>query len=162
MDNTQILKEVLVQIFGFLVVFFILKRFAWSAILGGIDERRRKIEGAFSDIEKEKRKIENLEKEYRAKFEHIEEAARVKIQEASVIGQGLARDIQERARQDAEKLVERAKIEIEQDLAKAKISMRDDLVSISSLIAERILREKIDEKEQGKLVDRFLSEIGKS
>lgn len=162
MENNQILKEVLVQIFGFLVVFFILKRFAWSSILGGIDERRRKIEGAFSDIEKGKLKIENLEKEYRARLEQIEETARVKIQEAAVIGQGLARDIQEKARQDSERLVERAKSEIEQDLAKAKISMRNDLVAVSSLIAERILREKIDEKEQGKLVDRFLNEIGKS
>ncbi|MBI3251908.1 MAG: F0F1 ATP synthase subunit B [Candidatus Omnitrophica bacterium] len=162
MENGKILSEILVQVFGFLVVFWVLKRFAWKGLLGGIDARRKSIEEAFARLESEQRKVESLEKEVRSRLERIEQEARAKIQEAAAQGAGLARDIQDRARADAQKMVERAQSEIEQDLAKAKISMRNDLVTISSLIAERILREKIDEKEQGRLVDRFLSEVGKS
>ena len=67
--------------------------------------------------------------------------------------------IQDKARQDSQKLVDRAKAEIEQDITKARLSMRDDIVEISSLITEKVLREKLDAKEQEKLVDKFLKEL---
>ena|SRR3989338_6339327 len=156
-----ILSEVIVQLLGFGIVFFVLKKLAWSKLLGAVDDRRKAIEHAFADIEKRKVSMEALEKEYRAKLDKIELEARVKIQEAAAIGQTLARDIQEKARQDSEKLLGRAHAEIEQDIAKARIQLRQEFVSVSTLIAERILKEKLDEKAHAKLVERFLDEIGK-
>ena len=105
--------------------------------------------------------ISLLEKEYKQKLENIEQEARQKIQEAANLGTTLARDIQERARIDAQKMIDRAQAEIEQDLAKAKLTLRDQIVEISSLITEKILKEKIDHKEHTRLVDQFISEIEK-
>ena len=102
-----------------------------------------------------------LEKEYRNRLEHIEQEARGKIQEAANVGLALAKDIQEKARQDAQKLIDRAQSEIEQDIAKAKLSFRDDLVELSSLMTEKILSEKIDAREHEKLVDRFIKDLEK-
>ena len=161
MDNSHILKEVLVQIFGFVIVFFILKKLAWKNLLGMIDQRRGKIEAGFQDIENQKKSLAQLEKDYRARIENIEQEARVKIQDAANVGMGLARDIQEKARQDAQKMIDRAHAEIQQDIAKARVSMRADLVELSSLISEKIIREKLDAKEHDKLVDQFLKEIQK-
>ena len=55
MENSHIIKEVIVQIIGFLVVFFVLKKLAWGKLLGAIDARRKNIEDSFSDIEKQKK-----------------------------------------------------------------------------------------------------------
>ena len=159
MENGQILKEIAVQILGFGVVFLVLRKFAWKGLLGAIDRRRQKIEDEFSDLAKKKQDLESLEKEYRAKLEHIEEAARVKIQEASNVGLALAKDIQEKARVDSEKLIARAKAEIEQDVAKAKLSMRDGIVEISTMIAEKVLKEKISAQDHERLVQDFLKEL---
>ena len=161
MENVQILKEIAVQILGFAVVFLILKKLAWSSLLGAIDARRKSIEDAFADIEKKKADLEAIEKSYRDKLDKIEEAARVKIQEASHIGVELARDIQEKARIEAEKMIERAKAEIGQDIAKARLSMRHELVELSGLMTEKIIREKLDAKEHERLVDQFLKEMEK-
>ena len=95
------------------------------------------------------------------KLETIEEQARLKIQEAAGQGAELAKDIQERARQDAEKLLSRARAELEQDLAKARLVMRDQIVELSGLMTEKILRETLDAKDHAKLVDRFLKELEK-
>ena len=162
MENINILKEVAVQIFGFAVVFFILKKFAWKGLLGAIDERRHKIEASFGDIENQKKSLAGLEKDYRARLDNIEEAGRVKIQEAANVGVALARDIQDKARQDAQKMIDRAHVEITQDIAKARVSMRSDLVELSALITEKIIREKLDASEHDKLVDRFLKELQKA
>ena len=151
MDNSPILKEIIVQILGFGVVFFILKKFAWSNLLGAIDARRRKIEDEFHAIDKQKKALEELEKDYKNRLEHIEQEARVKIQEAANVGVALARDIQEKARADAQKMIDRAEAEIAQDLAKARITMRNDVVSISSMIAEKVIHEKLDAKDHEKI-----------
>ncbi len=155
------LPEMATQLLGFLIVFVILKKFAFGSILGAIDARRHKIEQEFSDIEKRKQGLEQLEKEYRGRLEHIEQEAREKIQEASKIGQNLAKDIQESARLDAKRLFERTQADIEQEIAKGRLSLRNEIIEISTLMTEKILREKLDEREHGKLVDKFLKELEK-
>jgi F-type H+-transporting ATPase subunit b len=161
MDNSHIIKEILVQIIGFVVVFLVLRKFAWKGLLGAIDARRQKIEDEFRAIEDQKKSLEKLEKEYKQRLETIEETAREKIQEASNIGMTLAKDIQEKARQDAQKLYDRTKAEIDQDIVKARLSLRNDIVEISSLMTEKILREKLDTREHENLVDKFIKELEK-
>ncbi len=138
-----------------------LKKFAWKGLLGAIDERRHKIEAEFKGIEEHKASLAKLEKDYRARLENIEQEGRVKIQEAANVGVALARDIQDKARQDAQKIIDRAQGEISQDIAKAKITMRTELVELSSLIAEKIIREKLDAKEHDKLVGQFMKDLEK-
>ncbi len=161
--NLQVLRdalpEIVTQLLGFLIVFYILKRFAFASILGMIDARRQKIAREFEAIEDEKKKLDGLEKEYKKELEHIEQVARAKIQEAANVGLALARDIQEKARADAQQTVERAKDEIDQELKKARLSMRDQIVDLSALMTERIIQEKLEPKDHQRLVDKFIKEI---
>ena len=163
--NTQViidaLPEMVTQLLGFLIVFFILKKFAFASILGIIDARRKTIEDEFAGLEQKKKELEGLDKEYRARLEHIEQEARERIQEASKIGMELAKDIQDKARQDTQKLFDRTKAEIEQDIVKARLSMRNEIVEISSLMTEKIIREKLDAREHEKMVDKFIKELEK-
>lgn len=161
MENIAILKEIAVQIIGFAVVFLVLKKLAWGNLLGAIDARRHKIEQGFVDIENQKKRLDELEADYKKRLERIEADARIRIQEAANVGAVVARDINEKARQDAEKMVERAKSEIAQDIAKARLGMRDQLVELSALMTEKIVRQKLDAKEHEKLVDQFIKELEK-
>jgi F-type H+-transporting ATPase subunit b len=161
MGNREILSQIIVQVLGFGVVFLILKNFAWGKLLGAIDARRKKIEDGFLEIEKQKKDLDDLEKDYRKRLEHIEQEARAKIQEASQVGLQLARDIQDKARGESQKMIERAKDEIEQDLAQAKLKIRDEVVGLSSLMTEKIIRQKLNESEHKKLVEQFIKDMEK-
>jgi F-type H+-transporting ATPase subunit b len=161
MDNKQILSEIVVQILGFLLVFWLLRAFAWKRLLEMIDARRKKIEDAFGDIEKRKQGLESLEKDYRGRLEHIEQEARAKIQEAGKQGMSLAKDIQDKAREEAHGMVERAKEEISREIVQARTSMRNEIVEISSLMTEKVLKEKLDAAAHQKLVDQFIREVEK-
>ena len=151
----------LTQLFGFLIVFFILKRFAFGPVLGIVDARRKKIEDEFAGIEKKKHDIEALEKDYRTRLDKIEQEAREKIQEAAKTGQLLAKDIQEAARVDSKKLFERTQSDIAQEITKGRVAMRNEIVEISSMIAEKILREKLTAQEHEKMIDKFIKELKK-
>ena len=161
MDNRQIFSAIVVQILGFFAVFFILKSLAWTKLLGAIDARRQKIADEFEKIESQKKGLADLEREYRLKLEHIDQEARAKIHEAASTGLALAKELQEKARQESKLMIERARAEIEQDLAKAKLQYRDQIVEISGLMAEKVLREKIDAREHAKLVDQFIQDLEK-
>lgn len=164
MDTQVILNalpEILTQLLAFLIVFLILKAFAFKPVLAMIDQRRKKIEDEFSGLEQKKLGLEELEKEYRLKLEKIEDQARLRIQEAASVGIALARDIQDKARQDAQKMIDRSHAEINQDIAKARLTMRGELVELSALISEKIIRERLDAKEHEKLVDQFLKDLQK-
>ena len=153
------IPEMATQLLGFLIVFFILKKFAFASILGAIDARRSKIENEFADIEKKKKGLEELEKDYRLRLDKIEQEAREKIQDASKIGQNLAKDIQDAARLDAKRLFERTQADIEQEIAKGRLSLRNEIVEIATMMTEKVLREKLDAREQEKMVDKFLKEL---
>lgn len=155
------LPEIVTQLLGFLIVFFILKKYAFGAILGMIDARRQHIEKEIDAAEKKRHDMEILEKDYRERLENIEREARGRIQDASRIGQELAKDIQESARLEAKRIYERSKMDIEQEIAKGRITMRNEIVEISSLLTEKVLREKLDAKEHEKMVDKFIKELEK-
>ncbi len=161
MENMNIFKEILVQIIGFGIVFFVLKKLAWKNLLGMIDLRREKIAAEFQAIEDRKKSLDDLEKEYRSRLNNIEQEAREKIQEAANAGNLLARDIQEKAHADAQKVIERAQAEIAQDIAKARQTFRIELVELSAMITEKVIHEKLDAKEHEKLVDQFLKDLQK-
>ncbi len=161
MDNKQILSEIIVQILGFGLVFLILKHFAWGKLLGAIDARRKKISDEFHEIDRQKKNLEDLEKDYRKKLENIEQEARVKIQEGSAAGLSLARDIQEKARLESQKLIDRARGEIDRDLAQARLQVRDEVVQLSGLMTEKIIHQKLNEAEHKKLVEQFIKEMEK-
>jgi F-type H+-transporting ATPase subunit b len=159
MNNSAIIKEIIVQILGFGIVFLVLRKFAWKNLLGSIDLRRQKIEDEFAGISKTKFELENLEKEYRARLAHIEEEARLKMHEAANLGLVMAKDIQEKARHDSENLIARAKAEIDHDLSQAKLKIRDEIVEVASMISEKVLKEKLSAKDHERLVADFLKEM---
>ena len=155
------LPEMVTQLLGFLIVFFILKKFAFKSILDIIDARRKHVEDELAGLDQQKKELENSEKEYKRRIENIEREAREKILEAAKIGQGLAKDILEQARLDSTRLLDRTKADIEQEIAKARVTMRNEIVEISSLMTEKVLREKLDAREHEKLVDKFIKELEK-
>lgn len=157
----QALPEMVTQLLGFLIVFVILKKFAFGPILAAIDARRQKIGEEFQGIEKKKRELEDLEKEYKRRIDRIEEEARQKIQEAAEIGKTLAKEVQDQAIADARRMVERAKAEIAHDIAQARLLLRDEIVGLSGLMTEKIIKHKLDAKEHERLVDQFIKEIEK-
>ncbi len=155
------LTEVLVQLIAFLIVFFTLKKFAWKPILAIIQSRRERFESEWGGIEKSKREVAALEKDYLAHLQKIEEEARSKMQEAVQEGRRLAREIQEKARMESQTSFEKAKANIELEVQKARLTFRQEIAALSIRVAEKILTEKMDGSQQEKKALEILGELEK-
>jgi F-type H+-transporting ATPase subunit b len=156
------LSEVFVQLVAFLIVFGVLKKFAWKPLLAIIQSRRERFESEWGGIEKTKQEVAALQKDYQAHLQKIEEEARAKMQEAILEGRRLAREIQEKARLESQASFEKAKANIELEVQKAKISLRDEVANLSIRVAEKILTEKMDSASQEKKALEILGELEKT
>ncbi len=154
------IKLVLTQILGFLVMVWILGRFAWGPIVAGLEARRQKIADEFADAERRRQEAEQLKAKYDQDLRGIEAQARQRLQEAVAEGQKVAGEIKAQAHADAQARMQRAEEEILRQREKEKELVKDKIVDLSILTAEKILRAKLDDPAQRRLAAEFIDEVG--
>jgi F-type H+-transporting ATPase subunit b len=151
--------QIVTQIIGFLIAVFLLKKFAWKPLLSILEERRTKIKSEFDNIDKEKEKVADLLSDYQTKLKEIDSLARVKIQEAAREGQKVANEIKENARKESKDILTKGREEIQRDVDKAKVQLKNDLVNMTMRVAEKLIRERLDEEKDRKLIAEFIDSV---
>lgn len=152
-------RIIVIQIIGFFVLFFLLKKFLFGKIADIISFRQKDIEDTYRKIEEEKKNIEKLQQEYKMHLEHIQEEAQQKIQEAIKEGKALKAQIIEEARQDAKKISEKTKREIEIEKDKAFFELKNQISNFVILATQKIIGEVIDEEKHKDLISKFIDNL---
>lgn len=147
------LSQILTQMLAFLIMLWVMKKFAWKPILAILDERKAKIAQEFDDIHSQKNKIEQLSKEYQQKLSEIETLARDKVKEGIDEGLKIANSIEDDARQEAKIILEKAKANVTKEIAKAKIQLKSDIVNLTIAATKKLIHENFDSEKQKKLID---------
>jgi len=150
---------VLTQVLGFLILLWVLRVFAWGPLIGLLEERRRKIAGEFEEAERRKADAEALKVRYELDLKGIETQARQRLLEAVTEGQRVAAEIRTQAHADAAARLARADEEIVHDQEKAREVLKQQVAVLSIRTAEKILRQKLDDPAQRRLVERFIDEV---
>ncbi|MDI6783622.1 MAG: F0F1 ATP synthase subunit B [bacterium] len=152
-------SQILTQIIGFLLLLWLLKKFAWKPILQLLEARRAKIVSEFVQIDQTKQEIAKLRQEYEQQLKTIDAQARQKILEAIQEGQKIAGEIHGKARDDARQIVEKAKQNIELEIAKAKVELRNEIVKLTLQATEKMLNEKLDDQKHRELIVQYLNSL---
>jgi F-type H+-transporting ATPase subunit b len=153
------LDVLITQIVGFLIVLWILKRYAWKPVLGMLEARRQRIADEIAASERLRKEAEGLKAEFENQLRTIENQARQRIQEAVAEGQKVAEEIRATAQNEARMTAERARANIELELKKARVEFRNEVVTLALGAAERLLKERLDPKEHGRIVEQFLDDV---
>ncbi|MBI1952854.1 MAG: F0F1 ATP synthase subunit B [Candidatus Omnitrophica bacterium] len=155
----QILAQFVVNILAFLLLWAILKRFAWGSLLALIDERRARIASEFQTIDRAKEELEKLKLQYQEHLTKIEEEARGKIQQAIGEGRAIAMEIEEEARTHARATLEKAKESVALEVAKARIELKEQVVDLAIQLTHKVLKEHLDEETDRRMIEAFIQEI---
>lgn len=149
-------KLFLAQIINFVLLLFILKRFAYKPILSLMDERSKKIEKGLQDAETaEKRLTESLARE-----KEIIAAAREEAQALLEKTQDLAkkRDAQllSQTKGKLDKMIAEADAHLHENQKKLLREAKAELAGVVLVTLEKVLQEKVDEKKDEALIERAL------
>ena len=147
------------HVIGFVIVFWLLRRFAWGRILGFLDQRRERIVSEFDAIEQQRTEVAGLRQKYESHLRNIDVEARQKIQEAIGEGNAAAARIQERAQEERRQRLVRAEEEVRLIEENAKETLRRRTVDLVLLATEKAVQEQLDVPRHERLVNRFLDDL---
>lgn len=153
------IKEVVVQIINFLLLFFLLRIFAWKRLLGFLDGRKAKIAAEFKQIEDTKVELAKLKSEYEVKLNSADKQAREKIEEALDQGKKAVVEIKKSAYLESQKIMDTAREDIKYELSKAKEELKVRMVDLTMQATEALIQDKLSEEQDSKLVKDFLDKL---
>ena len=143
----------------FLVLLFILGKFAWPAILTAVKARNESIRFALDAANKAKEEMAQLKADNEKILAEAKAERDLLLKEAKQVKDMLIADAKEKAAEEAKKIVQSAREAIRTEKAAALNEMKEQMANISVDIAEKILRVKLGEsKAQKELVDKLINE----
>ncbi len=149
-------QQIATQIVGFLILLWLLRRYAWGQILSLLDQRRLDIATKFQKIEREKEEIARLQASYSAKMAEIEHQAKLRIEEAVVQGEHRAREIAEEARGEAQRILEKAKGDIDREVAAARFMLKEEIITLAISAAQQVVEQEMNaERDRAYLIERL-------
>lgn len=143
----------------FLALLAILWRFAWGPILSAVESREEGIQSAIDEATARNAEAERLLAEHRQQLADARRQANELIAEGKTAGEKVRKEIEEKAREEAQALIERARAEIERERDAALDALRKESVELALAVASRLLEEKLDASKDRELVERYLAEL---
>lgn len=148
------------QTIAFLVLLFILGKFAWKPVLKSIGERERSIESALDAAEKAKQEMARLTSENDQLLKEARAERDLILSEAKDLKEQILRDAKEQANEEGAKMLERARMEIEHQKTLALAEVKNQVSSLALDIARKVLHKEYQSKDnQEALVDELLKDI---
>ncbi|SFC32152.1 F-type H+-transporting ATPase subunit b [Parapedobacter composti] len=145
---------------AFLLLLFLLRKFAWKPIMEAIGEREKSIEDALTSAEKAKAEMARLTNEN----EQLLKAARAErdiiLKEAKELKDQIVADAKTLAQAEGAKLIEQARKEIDDQKKRALAEVKNQVSSLSLDIARKVLQKEFeDENKQEALVADLLKDV---
>lgn len=148
------------MLLAFLVVFFVLAKYGFPAIVNMVDERKKYIDDSLRKAHEASERLENIKQEGEAILQEAREKQAQMLKEAAETRDAIVENAQEKAREEGARLLTEAKAEIEQQKQAAIADIRKQVATLSVEIAEKVLREKLQsDQAQMDLIDRMLDDV---
>ena len=151
---------ILWQLIVFLLLLFLLAKFAWKPIIGALKEREQSIQDSLETAERARMEMQQL----KADNEQLLKETREERDKILREGRALANQLQDEAREEAKKSADqiisdaRAVIQVEKQAALKEVKIQ--VANFSLEIAEKLIRKNLaDDKNQKALVNDFLKEL---
>jgi len=147
------------QLFIFIGLVFLLKKFAWKPILTAVNEREEGIRSALLSAENAKKEMQNLQADNQRILQEARMERDTMLKEAREMKEKMIADSKNEAQAAGQKMIEQAKAAIESEKNAAMAELKSQVSSLSLDIAEKLLRDELSNKDsQVKLVEKMLGD----
>ena len=143
----------------FVILFWILKKFAWGPILEALEKREKTIRDSLDEASRSREEAQKLFEEYNKKLEKAGADAQKVLEEGRAMSENMKKEIVSRAREEAEEIVTRGKNEIELEREKAISEIRKHAVDLSLNAASKIVRKSLTDEDHKRIALEAIQDI---
>ena len=131
---------------AFLIVFFLLKKFAWPAIIKGLQDREDNINSSIATAEKIKLEMAQFKNDHEALLTKAREERSLMLKEAKDIKEKMINDAKEQAKEAASKIVADAQASIHQQKMAAITDLKNQVGKLVIEVSEKVLRRELNNR----------------
>lgn len=153
------LSTLIIQMIGFFILFFVLKKYVFGMIGQAIEDRKRDIRDRMDGLNADRTELDSLHEAARQRLEEIEAEARERVQAAVDQANEERSRILTQTQQDADRELEKARSTIQREKEHALAELRTQVGDLAVEIAGRVLNTALGEPEHRKVVDEFIEQL---
>jgi len=144
----------------FLILFVVLRKYAWGPMMEGLENREKNIRGELESAQKANADAQALRADFERQIKEAQQKVRDMIDEARKNGEQLKTDLvnQGTAAIQAEK--ERARRELETEAEQERVKLFQQVTHLASLVSAKAVRRQLTIEDQHRLVDEALNDLG--
>lgn len=128
---------------AFLIVFFILKKFAWKPILNTLNEREKNIADSIATAEKVKIEMAQMKNDNEALMQQAREERAAMLKEAKEMKDRIVNEAKEQAKVEAGKIMADAQATIEQQKNAALTDVKNSIGNMVIEVTEKVIRREL-------------------
>ena len=149
-------------IITFLVLLFLLHRFAWKPLLGMLAEREDTIRKSLDDAEKTTVELERLQRESKEIIVEARVEAQSIIAESRSQAEKVKGEIIQEAKSQAHSILQAAEKQIQSEKDQAISEIRDEVVNLTLMMASKLIKQNLTEETNKALIEESLQKIESS
>ena len=148
------------QIINFFLLLFIVKKYFKEPISKIMNKRKEKIETELVAATKNREESEHLLKEAETQINSSRKEASEIIKNAQRKAEEEAHLLIKEARDNRENIIKATELEVEKIKSDTKTELSNEVKALAAELAEKIINERIDSKQEDSLIDKFIEEVG--
>lgn len=154
------IPQMIVTLINLLILFWIVKHFAFDRVNKVLKERKNLIEDTIGKADEDLEKARILKLQNEREISSAREEGKEIVTQYKAKADEVYKEIVEDARREAGAIIEKSKVEINRERTKAKEEVKTQAVELAVFLAEKALGDSIDEKQHRKLIDDYISKVG--
>ena len=142
---------------AFLIVFFILKKFAWGPILKTLGERERGIADSIAAADRVKAEMATMQSENEKLMQTAREERAQMLREAKQMSEQMLAKAKEEQRIVTDKMIADAQQQINQQKMAALTDVKNQIGALAVEVSEKVLRTKLSSEDAQNAYNELLS-----
>ncbi len=145
---------------AFLVVFVVLAKFGFPAIIGMVEKRKNFIDESLRKAHEATTRLENIKQESESILQEARDKQVAILKEAANTREAIVEDARVKAREESARIISDAKAEIESQKQAAIAAIRQQVALLSVEVSKKVLRKKLDtDQAQMDYINLMLDEV---
>ena len=144
----------------FVILYFILSKFAFGPITAAVEAREKALEEAIEAAKRDREQAAKLLQEHQAQIDAARGEAQKIIADGRSVGEKLRADMVEQTRKEQQDMLERARREIETERDRAIAQLRKEAVDLALAGASKVIEQNLESQKNRQLVESYLASIG--
>jgi F-type H+-transporting ATPase subunit b len=142
----------LAQIFNFLLLWFILSKFVFPALMRTLDERSAKIAEGIDNAKRAEQELKDADKESARIIQEARLQSQQIISDGSVAAERIRSQLETEARAKADEIVQQGRLRLQQEESQTRNALRQEIATLAISAASQVIGESLDSAKQHRIV----------